>query len=76
MDFPQYRKLSNDRSFYRINSSDSFDELQIMGERVFLHRIQAEKYPEKLRIMEMLDCVVGYQNSTSEEWEMLEKRLQ
>jgi len=76
MDFPQYRKLSNDRSFYRINSNDSFDELQIMGERVFLHRIQAEKYPEKLRIMEMLDCVVGYQNSTSEEWEMLEKRLQ
>lgn len=76
MDFPQYRKLSNDRSFYRINSDDSFDELQIMGERVFLHRIQAEKYPEKLRIMEMLDCVVGYQNSTSEEWEMLEKRLQ
>ena len=76
MDFPQYRKLSNDRSFYRINSNDSFDELQIMGERIFLHRIKAEKYPEKLRIMEMLDCVVGYLNSTSEEWEMLEKRLQ
>ena len=76
MDFPQYRKLSNDRSFYRINSNDSFDELQIMGQRVFLHRIQAEKYPEKLRIMEMLECVVGYQKSTFEEWEMLEKRLQ
>ena len=76
MDFPQYRKLSNDRSFYRINSNDNFEELQIIGNSVILHRIQAEKYPEKLRIMEMLDCVVGYQNATFEEWEMLEKRLQ
>lgn len=75
MDFPQYRKLSNDRSFYRINSSDSFDELQVMGERIFLHRIQAEKYPEKLRIMDMLDCADGYQNSSCEEWDLLEKRL-
>lgn len=75
MDFPQYRKLSNDRSFYRINSNDNFEELQIIGDSVILHRIRAEKYPEKLRIMEMLDCVVGYQKSTSDEWEMLEKRL-
>jgi hypothetical protein len=75
MDFPQYRKLSNDRSFYRINSNDSFDELQVMGEHVFLHCIQADKYPEKLRIMEMLDCVIGYEVSSLDEWGMLEKRL-
>lgn len=75
MDFPQYRKLSNDRSFYRINSNDNFEELQIIGDSVILHRIRAEKYPEKLRIMEMLNCIDGYQKSTSDEWEILEKRL-
>lgn len=75
MDFPQYRKLSNDRSYYRINSNDHFDELQLMGERVFLHSIKADKYPEKLRIMEMLDCIEGFFKSSEEEWKNLEKRL-
>lgn len=75
MDFPQYRKLSNDRSYYRINSNDHFDEIQKLGDKVFLHSIKAEKYPEKLRIMEMLDCIEGFIRTTEEEWKILEKRL-
>lgn len=75
MDFPQYRKLSNDRSYYRINSNDHFDEIQKLGDRVFLHSIKAEKYPEKLRIMEMLDCIEGFLMVNEEEWTDLEKRL-
>ncbi len=76
MDFPQYRKLSNDRSFYRINSKENFDELQLMGDRVFHHQIKAEKYPEKLKILEMLDCVDEYRVSSFQEWMDLEKRVQ
>lgn len=75
MDFPQYRKLSNDRSFYRIISKDYFDELQLMGERCFIHSIKAVQYPEKLRIMEMLDCFEGFVMSSQKEWEEIEKRL-
>ena len=30
-DFPQYRKLSNDKVFYRIVDERHFDEIQIIG---------------------------------------------
>lgn len=52
--FPQYRKLLNGQRLYKINSLDSFEEIQIMGEKVFHFIIIAEQYPEKLRIMDML----------------------
>lgn len=54
MQFPQYRKLINERSFYRIDSFDSFTELQKIGTRVLAYTIKAEQYPEKLKILDML----------------------
>lgn len=54
MQFPQYRKLINERSFYRIDSLDSFTELQKIGTRVLVYTIKAEQYPEKLKILDML----------------------
>lgn len=54
MQFPQYRKLINERSFYRIDSFDSFTELQKIGTRVLVYTIKAEQYPEKLKILDML----------------------
>lgn len=53
--FPQYRKLKNGLRFYKINSVVDFEELQLVGEKVFHFHFIAEQYPEKLRIMDMLD---------------------
>ena len=46
--------LSNGKVFYKIESDDSFIEAQFLGEKKMLFHVKAEKYPEKLRIMEML----------------------
>lgn len=59
-DFPQYRMLSNGKVFYKIISENEFIEIQFMGEKKMEFRMMAEKYPEKLKIMEMLNCKDPY----------------
>ena len=54
MNFPQYRKMSNDKAFYRIISEKEFDEIQIVGNKANLFHIVAAQYPEILRIQDML----------------------
>lgn len=54
-DFPQYRKLSNEKVFYRIRSERDFDEIQLMGSKAFWFSMTAEKYPEILRIQDLLN---------------------
>lgn len=56
-DFPQYRKLSNEKVFYRLRSDRDFDEIQIVGSRAMWFSMKATKYPEILRISEMLSGV-------------------
>lgn len=54
-DFPQYRKLSNEKVFYRIRSEREFDEIQLMGSKAFWFSMTAEKFPEILRIQDLLN---------------------
>ncbi len=71
--FPQYRKLKNGLRLYKINSPNYFEELQILGDRVFHFAFTAEQYPEKLRIMDMLDSSSEYYSQLEgDSWE--EKR--
>gem|GEM_PF-605264 len=68
-DFPQYRMLSNARTFYRITDARSFEEVQKMGSRLVRHLIKAEQYPEMLRIQDMLDGHDGtYLEISEQQW--------
>lgn len=71
MDFPQYRKLLNEKSFYRITDGIHFDELQRIGSKVVLHQLHAEQYPEMLRIKDMLELSEGYLISSQSEFDDL-----
>lgn len=71
-DFPQYRKLTNDKSFYEIIDNRHFIEKQRIGKQVFTIHVEAKQYPEILRIQDMLDCVVGFFLSNKEEFESIE----
>ncbi|MFT6246565.1 MAG: hypothetical protein ACJA0U_003637 [Salibacteraceae bacterium] len=53
-DFPQYRKISNDKVFFRINNNRQFDEIQIIGSKARFHTVDAVQYPEILRIQDLL----------------------
>ena len=54
IDFPQYRKLSNEKVFYKILSDRKFIEIQRMGSKAFLYEFTATKYPEILKIQDMI----------------------
>ena len=54
IDFPQYRKLSNDKVFYCVLSELEFHEIQIVGTKANLFKFRAQQYPEKLKIMDLL----------------------
>lgn len=54
IEFPQYRKMINDKAFYKISNDKEFTEIQIIGNNAILHNVIAEKYPEMLRIQDML----------------------
>jgi hypothetical protein len=58
--FPQYRKLVNDKSFYRIEDERHFTEKQLIGKQVFTLVVEAKQYPEIIRIQDMLQCTEGF----------------
>ena len=72
IDFPQYRKLSNNKVYYRIHSDRLFDEIQIIGSAAQLHIVEARQYPEMLRIKDLLSLSMeGFQISSEKEFEEL-----
>ena len=68
-DFPQYRKLSNLRSFYRIDDERNFTEIQLIGSKAFRIQIQAVQYPEIIKIKDMLSFNEPYLLSEKKEFE-------
>lgn len=70
-DFPQYRKLSNEKVFYRIRDPRNFDEIQIVGSRASIFSMEAKQYPEILKIQDLLDQTDHYLMSNKEEFNAL-----
>jgi hypothetical protein len=70
-EFPLFRRTSDGRHFYCIESDDRFQEVQIIGRRRVLHRVHATMYPELIRIREMIDGGGGrYLPATAAEWQV------
>lgn len=68
--------LPNGKSFYKITGEKNFEEIQLVGNRLILHRITAEQYPEMLRIRDMLEGMNGlYLESGEAVWNELLERL-
>jgi len=70
MNFPQYRKLSNNKSFYRIDGERLFFEIQLIGHKSFLTQTEAKQYPEIIRISDMLSLSEPFVESTAEEFHL------
>lgn len=70
-DYPIYRKLSNQKSFYRIESITAFEEIQCIGSARIKTFFKAKKYPEMLRVKEMISCKTPFERSTELEYNSL-----
>ena len=76
MTFPIYRKLSNEKSYYKIVSAESFIELQRIGSKTKKHTLISKQYPEKLLIQDMIALHTGYLESNASEFERIELSLE
>jgi transglutaminase/protease-like cytokinesis protein 3 len=70
MMFPIYRKLINNKVFYKINDTKNFEEIQCIGSKVKYSKTKAEQYPELLLIQDLIATNEFYITSSQEEWEM------
>lgn len=74
MTFPQYRKTSNNKNFYKILSDDQWEEIQLIGKRAFYYNFTATQYPEMLLLKSILDCDGNYEPSSVQEFENFNTR--
>lgn len=58
--YPVYRRTSDGRHYYQIKTAELFLEIQLVGSRAVLHRIEAALYPERLRVQDMIEGVDGH----------------
>ena len=71
-EFPQYRKFANNKHFYKITDVRTFEEIQLVGDKKHLFNFTAKKYPEIIRIQDMLENHTLFPISTKDEWEKLQ----
>jgi hypothetical protein len=54
-DFPQYRKYSHDRTYFKILSETSFEELNIMGTNYSINPFTAQTFVDRNLIADMIE---------------------
>lgn len=57
--YPQYRMLSNGKSYYKIIDSSTMEEIQLMSNRYAIHNLSASILPERLLIQDILNLQDG-----------------
>jgi len=67
--FPVYRKLNNNRRFYKVLDSKSFEEIQVIGTKKIHQLFEAKQFPELLLIQDLVSMIhAGILNSSESEW--------
>lgn len=54
MEFPQFRKYSNNKSYFKILSQTQWEELQIVGKKVLVHQMEVKILPDRNFMMDMM----------------------
>jgi hypothetical protein len=74
--FPQYRKYIEVEVWYKIFSEEKFLEIKKVGTGYQFVDVDADKFPEKLRIQDMLECLEGrWEIVTAEEFESIQSQI-
>lgn len=74
-DFPQYRRLFNGKSYYKILNDREFVELQQVGTKWFRYQIKAAQYFEILRLNDMLATSDLYLVAQENEFLVIEEQI-
>ena len=64
--FPLFRKYNHDNTYFKINSKENFDELNIVGSFFMFRNQQAQIFPEFALIIDMIENANEHWVSISE----------
>jgi hypothetical protein len=56
MEYPQYRKYNDSKSYFKITDFDKLEEKKILGSKVIVFELHAVTYYEKFQIKDLLDA--------------------
>jgi len=76
MTFPQYRKYSNSKVFFKINSDSNWSEIQIIVNRYQYRNFIATIHPDRMFVLDLIACRLGILQSSADEFENLYKSNQ
>lgn len=67
MEFPQYRRYKNHQSYFKILSSDKFEEYKCMGKKVEKFSFKAKILPDRNYLQDLLFNYEDYWESIDEQ---------
>lgn len=67
MKFPVYRKYPHNKTFFRINSENDFEELNLIGKAYTLRHFTVKIFSDRVFIKDMLENTQRYWIEISEE---------
>ena len=66
MKFPLYRKYSNGKSYFRVNSESHFTEVMFVGKRKEVYEFKAKIFPDVMLLKDMIAMENGAYEESSE----------
>lgn len=73
-EFPVYRKYTNNKNYFKIISTSEFIEISVVGKQVVIKKIEAKIYPDKLFILDLINCINSILKISEEEFISLEQK--
>lgn len=76
MQFPQYRKYRNGKSYFKIESVDKFIEVQLLGSRFLTYEVEAKILPDRNLIQDMLvDFEANWEEISAQEFDIVYNKV-
>ena len=73
--FPVYRKYSNNKNYFKIISFKEFYEILFIGKKIILKKFEAKIYPDKLFIVDLINCNSQIIEIFKEEFTQIESQI-
>ena len=57
--FPVYRKYINNKSYFKVFDSESFEEIQVLGSNYWIYEFKAKILPDRYFIKDLIEMEGG-----------------
>ena len=74
IEFPQFRKYPNNKSFFKVFSPDEFEEIQVLGKNYLKTRIKAKILPDRNFIADMIAAENNWVKVEAKEYDEISKK--